>query len=162
MNYRTVKLILKPTDEQKVDLDNHFQEFTKWCAWLNENCPKEIKKYKFVVKWAYPHLRRKGLFSLMIVKIAAKVSQHRIKKLTMDCNYIFCDRNMFAFSEDSIRIKLVNRKIHVKYEIASGKNTKSQIHKCLPQSGVLYKGNEDYIFHLRLNTPMVLTYSRKK
>lgn len=162
MTYRTVKLIFKPTDDQKKSLDAYFVRFQELCQWVQLNCPAEIVKYKSLYQWAYPQLRRKGVFSQMIGKIAGKVSQHRTRKMDMDCNYMLCTTEMFSLRDNKIRVKLIDRKIDVDYEIASGKNTKSQINKCIVQSGVIYKGNEDYVFHLRVTTPKVLTYSRIK
>lgn len=159
-SYNKVKIILKPSDDQVKDIELYFDRFKELCIWLNENCPSELKKYRDVYSWAYPKLRRKGAYAQMIGKIAGKVSQHRIKKLEMDCNYILCDNKMFLFEKEFVRIKLLDKKVKFKYEIASGKNTKKMVYSCLQQSGVFQKADTGYIFHLRVNTPRVMVYSR--
>lgn len=153
-------LHLNTTESQSEKLNALLEELLSLCKEVDAAAPAEIKKYKPLCDWAYPYLRKKKVYSVLISRVVGKVSRSRLKGLDYDGNFLLFDKKSFRLDGDVLKLRLLKGYEHFTFHLNASDQSRSIIDADTIQSGTLQKcDNCRFVFKLKVKPKNIIRYN---
>lgn len=144
-----LELTLCPNAEQEQELQALFSRFADLCRELEAQAPEELKRFAELYKWAYPWLRRKGVWTPLIGRVIGKVSSARVRGVKTDCTAMLYDRRMFTLKDGVLRLRLLHTRQKVEFHTV-GQRHADKLDTAQMQSGLLKRQSGYTLFVLKM------------